>query len=114
MDYESFFKSQIDGLRREGRYRVFADLERRVGEFPTASFFPEPDSPARDVTVWCSNDYLGMGQNPVVIGSMIESLHKCGAGAGGTRNIFDLPCRGDWGCSPGDGFSHHDDARCHG
>lgn len=87
MDYESFFKSQIDGLRREGRYRVFADLERRVGEFPTAAFYPEPESPPKDVTVWCSNDYLGMGQNPVVIGSMIEALHKCGAGAGGTRNI---------------------------
>ncbi|MFC7331919.1 5-aminolevulinate synthase [Rhodocista pekingensis] len=87
MDYESFFKSQIDGLKREGRYRVFADLERRVGEFPVASFFPEPEATPRDVTVWCSNDYLGMGQHPVVIGSMIDALHKCGAGAGGTRNI---------------------------
>ncbi len=87
MDYESFFKSQIDGLKREGRYRVFADLERRVGEFPVASYFPEPEAQPRDVTVWCSNDYLGMGQHPVVIGSMIDALHRCGAGAGGTRNI---------------------------
>jgi len=87
MDYERFFKGQIENLKREGRYRYFADLERRVGEFPVASFYPEPESPPRDVTVWCSNDYLGMGQNPVVIGSMIEALHKCGAGAGGTRNI---------------------------
>ena len=87
MDYESFFRSQIVGLKREGRYRVFADLERRVGEFPVASYFPEPEAQPKDVTVWCSNDYLGMGQHPVVIGSMIDALHRCGAGAGGTRNI---------------------------
>lgn len=87
MDYESLFKSRIDGLKREGRYRIFADLERRVGEFPVASYFPEPEAPPKDVVVWCSNDYLGMGQHPVVIGSMIDALHRCGAGAGGTRNI---------------------------
>lgn len=87
MDYEAHFRSQIDGLRREGRYRVFADLERRVGDFPVATYYPGDGKPPRDVTIWCSNDYLGQGQNPTVLEAMKQSLSLTGAGAGGTRNI---------------------------
>jgi 5-aminolevulinate synthase len=83
--YLSRFQDALAGLKREGRYRVFADLVRKRGGFPAADLYV--DGAKRPVTVWCSNDYLGMGQNPKVLAAMHEAIDNAGAGAGGTRNI---------------------------
>ena len=84
-DYKSHFQDALQAVRQEGRYRVFADLKRIRGRFPQALWTgPEGE---REVTVWCSNDYLGQGQNPVVIDAMHAAIDEAGTGSGGTRNI---------------------------
>jgi 5-aminolevulinate synthase len=85
MNYDSFFANALARLHDERRYRVFADLERIAGRFPHA-IWHSPQA-RRDVVIWCSNDYLGMGQHPKVIGAMVETATRIGTGAGGTRNI---------------------------
>jgi 5-aminolevulinate synthase len=85
MDYEQKLRDAVDAVKREGRYRVFADLKRRRGAYPKADVFTGAE--VRPITVWCSNDYLGMGQHPKVIAAMHEALDTVGAGSGGTRNI---------------------------
>lgn len=85
VDYNQAFETAVAAVRAEGRYRVFADIERLCGQFPTAIYHGD-DNP-REITVWCSNDYLGMGQHPNVMAAMHEAVNRVGAGAGGTRNI---------------------------
>src|SRR3954466_1447336 len=84
--YKSRFEDALAAVRREGRYRVFADLKRIRGRFPHA-LWTSPEGQEREVTVWCSNDYLGQGQNPVVLDAMHEAIDRAGSGSGGTRNI---------------------------
>ncbi|MEM8751911.1 MAG: 5-aminolevulinate synthase, partial [Pseudomonadota bacterium] len=85
MDYDALFQAQLDDLRAEGNYRIFADLERTPQSFPRAKNYHAGGE--REVTIWCSNDYLGMGRHRDVIQSMKDAVDHCGAGAGGTRNI---------------------------
>lgn len=84
MPFDAMFKAQLDKLKEEGNYRIFAELERKCGSFPTVQNHGEG---AENVTVWCSNDYLGMGQHPKVVNTMVEAVKAHGTGAGGTRNI---------------------------
>ena len=86
IDYKAAIRNAVDAVRGEGRYRVFADLRRHRGAFPLASW-TLPSGEVRDVTVWCSNDYLGQGQNPIVLAAMHRAIDEAGAGTGGTRNI---------------------------
>jgi 5-aminolevulinate synthase len=86
LDYQSIFQAAIDRLHDEGRYRVFIDILRNKGSYPNARCFAGHNGP-KPITVWCSNDYLGMGQHPAVVEAMEQALHDVGAGSGGTRNI---------------------------
>jgi len=86
MDYRGIFEDAVDSLRSEKRYRVFADIERVAGKFPRAIYRDDADN-QREITIWCSNDYLGMGQHPKVIGAMQDAAGRLGVGSGGTRNI---------------------------
>ena len=85
MDFDSMFRAQLETLKSEGNYRTFAELERKRGAFPRAASYK--DGEVNEITVWCSNDYLGMGQHPDVVKAMVDCVQACGTGAGGTRNI---------------------------
>ena len=86
MTIDDHVNGALARLHRDGNYRVFAELERHAGQFPRATRF-RADGTSHEVTVWCSNDYLGMGQNPIVTEAMIDAIRRTGTGAGGTRNI---------------------------
>ncbi len=85
MNFEEHFRGALDQLKTEGNYRIFAEVERKCGAFPKVRHFHEDGE--QEVTVWCSNDYLGMGHHPTVVDSMVRAVQSCGTGAGGTRNI---------------------------
>ena len=85
MDYEAFFAQNLEDLKAEGRYRVFADLERIAERYPYALL--RRNGIEKEITVWCANDYLGMGRHPLTIQAMVDAAQKMGVGAGGTRNI---------------------------
>ncbi|HBQ22347.1 MAG TPA: 5-aminolevulinate synthase, partial [Alphaproteobacteria bacterium] len=85
MDYDKLFEDQLNQLREEGNYRYFAHLERQAGSFPKVAHHRNGE--VEEITVWCSNDYLGMGQNVNVLDAMHRALERAGAGSGGTRNI---------------------------
>ena len=87
IDYAAIFAARLDTLKSEGRYRVFADIERLAGQFPRALYRPSPNAKPIEVTVWCSNDYLGQGQDRSVMAAMQNVIAQTGTGAGGTRNI---------------------------
>jgi len=91
MDYKAAIRAAVEQVHTEGRYRVFADLKRHRGSFPIATWTPPSGAP-RDVVVWCSNDYLGQGQNPVILEAMHKAIDEAGAGSGGTRNISGTTC----------------------
>ena len=84
MDYTAGLEAALNRLHEEGRYRTFIDIERRNGQFPSAVWC-RPDGQEQDITVWCGNDYLGMGQHPVVLQAMHDAIDSAGAGSGGTR-----------------------------
>ena len=86
MNYDAALDQALQRLHDEGRYRTFIDIERRKGHFPQA-IWKRPDGREQDITVWCGNDYLGMGQHPAVLTAMHGALDATGAGSGGTRNI---------------------------
>jgi 5-aminolevulinate synthase len=91
MDYKSAIRAAVEKVRDEGRYRVFADLKRHRGDFPVATW-TTPEGQKADVVVWCSNDYLGQGQNPIILQAMHQAIDEAGAGSGGTRNISGTTC----------------------
>jgi 5-aminolevulinate synthase len=86
VNYRAAFEAAVDNVREEGRYRIFRDIRRKSGAFPRATWFKD-DSSEQDITVWCSNDYLGMGQNPCVVEAVKSAVDAAGTGSGGTRNI---------------------------
>jgi len=86
VNYRAAFEKAVDTVREEGRYRIFRDIRRKAGQFPRATWFKD-DNTQQDITVWCSNDYLGMGQNPCVVEAVKSAVDAAGTGSGGTRNI---------------------------